>query len=141
MFDVNEDVDGESMYVEGIFGMTRCMIVAGTRDEQRRLASMFSVYGFDLTSAANANDALEKCGSDMPDVIILPENLQGMDSIAFIKQVRRSENGDQAAVFLCSEHADSERIGLAIWQGASDYLIAPFDAEVLDRKLKQVGVV
>jgi len=129
------------MYVEGFFEMTRCMIVAGTRDEQRRLAGMFSVYGFDLTSAANANDALEQCDADMPDVIILPENLKDMDSLAFIKQVRRSENGEQAAVFLCSEQADCEKIGRAIWQGASDYLISPFDAEVLDRKLRQVGVV
>lgn len=129
------------MYVEGIYEMTRCMIIAGTQDEQKRLERMFSVYGFDLTSAANANEALEQCGTDMPDVIILPENMQDMDSLAFIKHVRRSENGEQAALFLCSEQVDSEKIGRAIWQGASDYLIAPFDAEVLDRKLKQVGVV
>jgi len=129
------------MDIDGIFEMTRCMIIAGTRQEQKRLTSMFSVYGFDLTSAANANEALEQCGVDMPDVIVLPENMQDMDSLAFIKRVRRSENGDQAALFLCSDRADSDRIGRAIWQGASDYLIAPFDAEVLDRKLKQVGVV
>ncbi len=129
------------MYVEGVFDMTQCMIVAGTQDEQNRLVDMFSVYGFDLTSAANANEALDQCGATMPDVIVLPENLQDMDVVSFIKQLRRSENGDQAAVFLCSENADSDKIGRAIWEGASDFLIAPFDAEVLDRKLKQVGVV
>lgn len=129
------------MYVEGVFDMTQCMIVAGTKDEHKRLMDMFSVYGFDLTSAANANEALEQCGSEMPDVIILPENLEDMDTVAFIKQVRRSDNGHKTAVFLCSKEADSEKIGRAIWEGASDFLIAPFDAEVLDRKLKQVGVV
>jgi len=129
------------MYVEGVFGMTQCMIVAGTKSEQKRLAKMFSVYGFDLTSPANANEALDQCGTQMPDVIVLPENMQDMDVMAFIKQLRRSVNGDQAAVFLCSKEADSEKIGRAIWEGASDFLIAPFDAEVLDRKLKQVGVV
>ncbi|VAV91951.1 hypothetical protein MNBD_ALPHA08-1227 [hydrothermal vent metagenome] len=129
------------MYVEGVFDMTQCMIVAGTKDEHKRLVDMFSVYGFDLTSAANANEALDQCGTVMPDVIVLPENLQDMDVVAFIKQLRRAKNGDQAAVFLCSQEADSEKIGRAIWEGASDFLIAPFDAEVLDRKLKQVGVV
>jgi len=117
------------------------MIVAGSKDEQKRLLDMFSVYGFDLTSAANANEALDQCDAAMPDVIVLPENLQDMDSVAFIRQLRRSEKGARAAVFLCSETADSEKIGRAIWEGASDFLIAPFDAEVLDRKLKQVGVV
>lgn len=129
------------MYVEGVFDMTQCMIVAGTKDEHKRLMDMFSVYGFDLTSAANANEALDQCGSDMPDVIILPEDLEDMDTVTFIKQVRRSDNGHKAAVFLCSDEADSDKIGRAIWEGASDFLIAPFDAEVLDRKLKQVGVV
>ena len=129
------------MYVEGVFDMTQCMIVAGTKAEQQHLVDMFTVYGFDLTSAANANEALNQCGAAMPDVIVLPENLQDMDVVSFIKQLRRSENGDQAAVFLCSHDADSEKIGRAIWEGASDFLITPFDAEVLDRKLKQVGVV
>ena len=129
------------MYVEGVFDMTQCMIVAGTQEEHKRLMDMFSVYGFDLTSAANANEALDQCGSTMPDVIVLPENLQDMDVVSFIKQIRRSDNGDHAAVFLCSQEADSDKIGRAIWEGASDFLIAPFDAEVLDRKLKQVGVV
>ncbi len=129
------------MYVEGVFDMTQCMIVAGSNAEHRRLVDMFSVYGFDLTSAANANEALDQCGTAMPDVIVLPDNLKDMDVMAFVKQLRRSDNGDRAAVFLCSEQADSEKIGRAIWGGVSDFLIAPFDAEVLDRKLKQVGVV
>jgi len=129
------------MYVEGVFDMTHCMIVAGTGDEHQRLVEMFSIYDFDLTSVANGNDALASCGAMMPDVIVLPENLHDMDVIAFVKQVRRVKNGQQAAVFLCAQEADSEKIGQAIWEGASDFLIGSFDAEVLDRKLQQVGVV
>ncbi len=121
--------------------MTHCMIVAGVGDEHHRLVEMFSIYDFDVTSADNANEALESCGAMMPDVIVLPENLLDMDVIAFVKQIRRAKNGRQAAVFVCAREADSEKIGQAIWEGASDFLIGSFDAEVLDRKLQQVGVV
>lgn len=121
--------------------MTRCMIVSGAEDKLRRLEGMFSVYGFDLTSAANANEALNQCDADMPDVIVLPDTLQDMDVMTFIRHIRRADNGGRTAVFLCSEEADSAHISRAIWGGASDFLIEPFDAEVLDRKLKQVGVV
>jgi two-component system chemotaxis response regulator CheY len=117
------------------------MIIAGTKDEQDRLEHMFSAYGFDLTSPANANDALDQCDSEMPDVIVVPENMKDMDVFSFIKHLRRTESGSGAAVFLCSDKPDSEKIGRAIWEGASDFLIEPFDAEVLDRKLKQAGVV
>ncbi len=129
------------MYIEGLFDMTQCMIIAGASDENGRLEAMLSAYGFDLTSPANANEALKQCDTDMPDVIVLPENHKDMDAVSFLKQVRRADDGGKAAVFLCSSRPDSEKIGRAIWEGASDFLIEPFDAEVLDRKLKQAGVV
>jgi len=129
------------MYIKGTFDMTQCMIIGPLGGESPQLADMLSAYGFDLTSAANANDALVQCDNDMPDVIVLPDNLQDMDAVAFIRRLRQSRKGNEAAVFLCAEKADSEQMGRAIWEGASDFLIEPFDAEVLDRKLKQAGVV
>ena len=129
------------MYARGYFDMTQCLIVEGTGESARYLKSLLSVYGFDLEGAANANEALEKCHAGMPDVILLPEQLPDMEASAFIKRLRRAGKGAEPAVFLCADKADSERIGKAIWEGASDYLIEPFDAEVLDAKLKQAGVV
>ena len=129
------------MYIEGTFDMTQCMMIGPANDEKHHLGDMLSAYGFDLTSPANANDALIACDNDMPDVIVLPDNLKDMDVMAFIRRLRQSQKGDQAAVFLCSDKPDSEKMGRAIWEGASDFLIEPYDAEVLDRKLKQAGVV
>lgn len=129
------------MYEQGTIDMTHCMIIAGSQDEQERLENMFSVYGFDLSAPANANEALVQCENDMPDVIVMPQNMQDMDVMAFIRRLRRKESAGQAAVFLCAEDSDSDTIGRAIWEGASDFLFEPFDAEVLDRKLKQAGVV
>ncbi len=121
--------------------MTQCMIIGPLGGDSPQLANMLSAYGFDLTSAANANDALAQCNNDMPDVIVLPDNLQDMDVMAFIRRLRQAKRGNKAAVFLCADNPDSETMGRAIWEGASDFLIEPFDAEVLDRKLKQAGVV
>ncbi len=129
------------MYIKGTFDMTQCMIIGPLGGDSPQLADMLSAYGFDLTSAANANDALAQCNNDMPDVIVLPDNLQDMDVMAFIRRLRQAKRGNKAAVFLCADNPDSETMGRAIWEGASDFLIEPFDAEVLDRKLKQAGVV
>ena len=121
--------------------MTQCLILQDNSKKRSRLAGMLSVYGFDLDEAANANEALEKCQRGMPDVVLLPENLPDMDVSTFIRCLRRGQKEPSPVVLLCASDADSERIGKAIWDGASDYLIAPFDAEVLDAKLKQAGVV
>lgn len=129
------------MYEQGTIDMTQCMIMAASRDEQERLEKMFSVYGFDLSAPANANEALEQFEKDLPDVIVLPQDMRDMDVMGFIRRVRRRASGTETAVFLCAQTPDSETVGQAIWQGASDFLFEPYDAEVLDRKLKQAGVV
>lgn len=121
--------------------MTRCMIIAGSGKERERLKELFSVYGFDMCAPANANEALVRCENDMPDVIVLPQNMQDMDAMAFIRRLRRRDRGNRAAVFLCAHDVSSETVGRAIWEGASEFLFEPYDAEVLDRKLKQAGVV
>ena len=121
--------------------MTQCMVIAGKGQNQDKLEEMLSAYGFDLSAPANANEALAQCNTTMPDVIVVPKDLDDMDAVSFLKMVKRTGAGEKAAVFLCADKPDSEKMGQAIWEGASDFLIEPYDAEVLDCKLKQAGLV
>lgn len=121
--------------------MTQCLIIAGQKAGDRQLEDMLTRYGFEMTSAANANEALEFCDADMPDIILMPQNPTDMDAVAFIRRLRRVNAANEAKVIVLSEQVDSEVVSRTIWEGASDYLIGPVDAEILDSKLKQAGVV
>jgi DNA-binding NarL/FixJ family response regulator len=71
----------------------------------------------------------------------MPEILQGIESCAFIRAIRRVEEGRQPKVLVFSDSAEAGLIGRAIWSGASECFVKPFDASIIDLKLRQVGAV
>jgi two-component system chemotaxis response regulator CheY len=126
---------------EGSFDMTHCLIVDHCETERARVQDMLSAYKFDVDVAAGADEALAKCRGVMPDMIVMSESLGGMDAFDFIKRVRRARCGREPVVLVYADQAEAGHIGRAIWEGASECLVKPFDADVLEGKLKQVGVL
>ncbi len=121
--------------------MTNCLIVDACQDERHRVSGMLSAYGFELEQAEDAGEALARCRKEMPDVIIVSERLSDMSAFDFIKRIRSRQHDRAPIVLVYSEAADPPRIGRAIWEGASECLVQPFDAAVLDDKLRLVGLI
>jgi len=121
--------------------MTQCLIVDACEAERVRIQQLLEPYQFDLDEAHDAGEALEKCHGDMPELIMISQRLADMHAFDFIKRVRNSRKGRAPVVLVYGEDADPSHIGRAIWEGASECLLQPFDADVLDGKLRQVGLV
>lgn len=121
--------------------MTQCLIVESSPDERRQLERLLSRYGFDLASTHNLNDALDYCRRETPDVVLLADRPGGPDVLGFIHRLNRLGGKHRPVVLVCAEGADAKGVGRAIWAGASDCLVQPFDADVLDTKLRMSGLV
>ena len=121
--------------------MAQCLIVDACEAERARIQHLLEPYEFDLDQAHDAGEALEKCHGEMPELIMISERLADMHAFDFIKRVRKSQEGRVPVVLVYGEDADPSHIGRAIWEGASECLMLPFDADVLDGKLRQVGLV
>lgn len=121
--------------------MKQCLIVDACEAERARIQHLLAAYEFDLDEAHDAGEALKKCGDGMPDMIMMSERLAGMSAFDFIKRVRRSQKDRSPVVLVYGDDTDPSHIGRAIWEGASECLMQPFDADVLDGKLRQVGLV
>lgn len=121
--------------------MTHCLIVEGTRDDEKRLSLLLGQYGFELETAADADAALDRCRQSMPDVIVMSESLAHMDSAEFLRRLNRGGRGTAAKVIVYSDAPDAGAIGRHIWTGAAECMVKPFDADIIDLKLRQVGVL
>lgn len=121
--------------------MTQCLIVDSSPSARRQLECFLAHYGFDLAASATPEDALDRCRRAVPDVILLADRPGEFDAVRFIRRLRRLAIERQPIVLVCSDVADAGNIGRAIWAGASDCLVRPFDAEVLDAKLRMTGLV
>ena len=94
---------------------------------------------YKIAQAQTCNEALTMCKQSMPDVILLDADTPKMSGLEFLARLRGTQRGEEPVVLYCAQHEDTTRIGQAIWKGASECLVKPFDTELLAFKLEQSG--
>ncbi len=97
--------------------------------------------GYDVIEAADGKEALESCRASLPDCVLLDWNMPVMDGMAFLKAVRSEFGPAKPPVVFCTTENDMSRIMEAIENGAQEYIMKPFDEDILTGKLAQVGLL
>jgi two-component system chemotaxis response regulator CheY len=104
-------------------------------------AAMMANLGFQTREAESAEQALVLAAAHAPDVILLDWNLPEMSGIDFLLKLRKSDGGDRPKVIFCSGHDSHEDICEALARGADEYIMKPFDDQVLAMKIVLLGLV
>ena len=118
-----------------------CLIVDDSRIIRKVARRIVEGLGFEVDEAADGVEALSCCTGLMPDVILLDWNMPVMDGLTFIRRLRAQTGGDQPKILFCTIETAPERIAEALGAGADDYIMKPFDGEILHSKLVEVGAV
>lgn len=121
--------------------MTECLIVEATPAQHHRFAELLVPYHLSLAACDTAQAALHHCRRRAPAVLLLPQTLKTMPVVDFLRSLRRQSATRSPVVLLVGETGDAGDIGRAIWEGAAECLMTPFDPDILDFKLRQAGVV
>ena len=119
--------------------MKNCLVVDDSRVIRKVSRHILESLGFSVNEAENGQDALDRCGEAMPDVVLLDWNMPVMSGIEFIVQLRQRPGGDVPKVVFCTTENDVAHIREAISAGADEYVMKPFDHETLQIKLQLVG--
>ncbi|AQR62694.1 two-component system response regulator [Brevundimonas sp. LM2] len=118
-----------------------CLIVDDSRIIRKVARRIVEALDFEVDEAADGIEALSHCAGLMPDVILLDWNMPVMDGLTFIRRLRAQPNGGHPKVLFCTIETAPERIAEALGAGADDYIMKPFDGEILQSKLSEVGAV
>ena len=121
--------------------MKTCLIIDDSRIIRKVARRIVEGLGFEVDEAADGAEALAWCASVMPDVILLDWNMPVMDGMTFLKQLRAQAGGESPKVLFCTIETDARRISEALSAGADEYVMKPFDGEILESKLAEVGLV
>lgn len=97
--------------------------------------------GFDVDEAADGAEALAYCAAATPEVILLDWNMPVMDGLTFLRRLRSQPGGDLPKVLVCTIETNAGRIAEALEAGADEYVMKPFDGEILESKLAEAGVM
>ncbi|MEM7749553.1 MAG: response regulator [Pseudomonadota bacterium] len=94
--------------------------------------------GFEVDSAGDGEEALEKVKSKAPDLVILDIMMPKLDGFEVCKQIRANPDWNSVRIImLTAKGRDSEREkGLEL--GADDYLTKPFSTRDILQRAKDV---
>jgi two-component system chemotaxis response regulator CheY len=72
---------------------------------------------------------------------LLDWNMPVMNGIDFLRALRREPGGDRPVVVFCTTENDMAHIAEAIRSGANEYIMKPFDSDIIESKFAEVGLV
>ena len=121
--------------------MKTCLIVDDSRVVRKVARKIFEDLGFTCSEAEDGQKAFEACSATMPEVILLDWNMPVMNGIEFLHKLRRIPDGDNPKVVFCTTENDFSFIQEALSAGANEYIMKPFDKEIIQSKLLQIGVL
>jgi two-component system, chemotaxis family, chemotaxis protein CheY len=118
-----------------------CLVVDDSRVVRKVARRILEAHGFIVAEAGDGKEALESCRTSMPDCVLLDWNMPVMDGMAFLKAVRSEFGPAKPPVVFCTTENDMSRIVEAIENGAQEYIMKPFDEDILLGKFAQVGLL
>jgi two-component system, chemotaxis family, chemotaxis protein CheY len=121
--------------------MATCLIVDDSRTVRKLVRHIVVRLGFVVEEAENGRLALDSCERALPDVVLLDWNMPEMDGLAFLQAMRRLPGGERPVVIFCTTVNELPRIAEALEAGADEYIMKPFDEDIVRDKLVQAGVI
>ncbi len=121
--------------------MKSCLIVDDSKVIRMVARKMLEDLNFEIEEAEDGKKALDACLRKMPDAILLDWNMPVMSGIDFLRSLRKMDGGGEPTVLFCTTENDISHIQEAIAEGANEYIMKPFDSEIIQTKFTQVGLL
>ena len=121
--------------------MRTCLVVDDSRVIRKVARRILEKLDFQIVEAEDGEQALEACRSAMPDAVLLDWNMPKMDGYEFLRNLRRLPDGDRPKVVFCTTENDVAHIARALHAGANEYIMKPFDKEIVEAKFQEVGLI
>jgi two-component system chemotaxis response regulator CheY len=121
--------------------MPSCLVVDDASVIRRVAARMLTEMNICVFEAENGQKALQAVEKECPDVILLDWNMPVMDGLECLKQLRAAPLPWQPKVIFCTTENSITSIHEALASGADEYIMKPFDSDILRSKLEQIGIL
>ncbi len=121
--------------------MKTCLVVDDSRVIRKVARRILEDMSFNVDEAEDGSVALTSCQQSMPDAILLDWNMPVLSGIDFLRQLRVTPGGDKPIVVFCTTENDMSSIFEAMEAGANEYIMKPFDSEIVQSKFAEVGLI
>lgn len=120
--------------------MKTCLVVDDSSVIRKVARRILEGLGFNIEEAEDGQKALEFCYGTMPEAILLDWNMPVMDGFEFLRTLRKMPGGAKPKVVFCTTENDVSQIARAMHAGADEYIMKPFDRQIVQSKFEEIGL-
>jgi two-component system chemotaxis response regulator CheY len=121
--------------------MKRILVIDDSAVIRKAIRRILEERGFTVDEACDGANALTRLGDAARyDAVFCDIDMPVMDGLTFVSALRADAAVQQPPIVMCSTHNAFEKISDALTRGANEYIMKPFDGEIVDAKLAACGV-
>src|SRR5262245_57007161 len=119
----------------------RVLVIDDSRTVRIIIGAILRELGMEVVDAGNGVEALEQL-KRYPDVelLLVDWNMPEMNGLDFVRAVRAQRAYDGVRILMVTSEAQGEQVARALGAGANEYLMKPFNKDVLVAKLHLMDV-
>jgi two-component system chemotaxis response regulator CheY len=121
--------------------MKTCLVVDDSSVIRKVARRILEGFNFHIVEAEDGEKALDVCKRELPDAVLLDWNMPVMDGYEFLRNLRRMPGGDRPKVVFCTTENDVAHIARALHAGANEYIMKPFDKDIVTAKFHEIGLI
>jgi two-component system chemotaxis response regulator CheY len=117
------------------------LVVDDSRSVRKVARRILEALDFETAEAVDGVEALAFCKAVMPEAILLDWAMPNMDGLSFLRLLRQEPGGDAPVVVFCAAENDPTKIAEALDAGADEYIMKPFDSDIVTSKFALAGLL
>ncbi|MBP8976037.1 MAG: response regulator [Bacteroidetes bacterium] len=118
--------------------MKKCILVVDDSTTVRKFVSVsLSMQGFEVVTACDGMDALEKLPERKYDLIITDLNMPTMDGFEFIKNLKSNPDYKDLPVIILTSLSDESNKEEGAKLGVNSYVVKPFSLEKIQYEVSK----
>ena len=114
------------------------MVVDDEPNIVQTLQDRLEMNEYDVVTAGNGREGLERFEEEHPDVILLDVIMPIMDGHEMLEMLRKRPRGQDVSVIMLTARSQTQDIARANACGIDDYIVKPFDLSELLEKIESV---
>jgi two-component system chemotaxis response regulator CheY len=118
-----------------------CLVVDDSKIIRRIARQIVESLGFECVEAEDGVFAMEAVKARIPDVVLLDWNMPNMNGYDFMLACRAHPGGDKPIIIFCTTENEMAQILKAMSAGANEYIMKPFDLDIVKDKFIQTGLL
>lgn len=116
--------------------MTRILVVDDSSFNLKIISASLAPLGFEIHTAANGREALDRVAAIQPDLIILDVMMPGINGYEVCRLLRRMPSAMHRPIMMLTANDSLDERVQGFEAGADDYMRKPFDAPELQARVK-----